>query len=146
MIEYKYGYNIFNPIFADKIKIITTNGITKSNDNAVMGKGIALSAALKYPHLPHELGVELQTHGNHCNYFQQYNLITFPTKHDWRQNSSYELIETSLNELLLICLDLNNFNLVMPRLGCSNGNLNWNKVQSLITQNLTHPSFHITIV
>ena len=44
MIEYKYGYNIFNPIFADKIKIITTNGITKSNGNAVMGKGLALSA------------------------------------------------------------------------------------------------------
>jgi hypothetical protein len=43
--------------------VVTTNGIIKSNGDAVMGAGIALEAARKFPDLPRQLGDRLRVIG-----------------------------------------------------------------------------------
>ena len=66
--------------------VITTNGIVKSNGEAVMGKGIALQAKQRYPDLPKELGQSITFCGNTVRVlgrppFSGYRLVSFPTKH-----------------------------------------------------------------
>lgn len=87
---------------------VATNGIVKVNGEAVMGAGVALEAAKRFPSLPRELGNVLDK-GNHVWYFSLYNLFTFPTKNHWKDNSSLELIEQSAIELLTLVEKLGNY-------------------------------------
>ena len=59
--------------------VITTNGNVNSQGKAVMGRGIALQAAKKFPRLPKELGHYIQVLGNQTYSFPKLKLITFPT-------------------------------------------------------------------
>ena len=76
--------NIFD--FKGDAICITTNGIVKSNGDAVMGAGIALQAAQIYPQLPKKLGSLLKEHGNHVAVLMELEnepaIIAFPTKEE----------------------------------------------------------------
>lgn len=111
---------------------ITTNGIVKSNGLAVMGAGNALEAARQYPRLPRELGKRIQFFGNNCHVFRAYNIITFPTKDDWKSNSDIELIQRSCLQPVKL-LDRHKIQLIyLPRPGCKNGKLVWCDVKEEI--------------
>lgn len=60
---------------------ITTNGIVKTNGEAVMGAGIAKEANIRY-NLARELGTKLRNGGNHCYIIGRSDkaVISFPTK------------------------------------------------------------------
>ena len=74
--------------------VITTNGFTKSNGEAVMGRGCAREAALANPDLPRMLGMYLDRYGNHVTSLAEHTLslsqesgeastvliVTFPVK------------------------------------------------------------------
>jgi hypothetical protein len=116
--------------------VVTTNLIWKSNGEAVMGKGIALSAAKKFPGLPKAYGNRLRNdsvsdllYGVIHYQTEQYVVRTFPTKYHWRDSSSLSLIERHL----ILLKDYAESNAAAypsigtVRPGCSNGGLDWEK-------------------
>lgn len=138
---------------------ITTNGVVRSDGKAVMGAGIALAAAKKYPWLPDILGNCLTAFGNEVHFLTQdkypctamqigignrpiciidstvrlnYDILSLPTKHNWRDNSDIVLIERSCKQLVQIADDRGWKSIVSVRPGCSNGGLNWYDVRARI--------------
>lgn len=119
-------------------RVVTTNAMIRSNGGLVMGGGIALAAAKKFagnycglPSIEHYLGHMVRTQGNHCfvtPYHEQGGvLVSFPTKNDWRDDSDLDLIDRSAYELLQLWALYNWDIVVLPRVGCGLGNLDWNK-------------------
>lgn len=111
---------------------ITTNGMIKTNGHAVMGKGIA-KAADDYFKISSKLGEYLKKYGNRAfdmGFFSAYgqvphHVLTFPTKHDWRNDSDINLIRTSAEQIVRICNARNINFCYLPEPGCTNGHLNY---------------------
>lgn len=118
---------------------IPTNGIVTWRGHNVMGKGLAKEARLKFPLLPEVLGGMIKGHGNTINVLTQFKvgnalLVSFPTKHDWRDNSNLELIEQSA-KILKSLADFNKWKkVVLPKVGCGQGNLKWTIVNPILEQ------------
>lgn len=109
---------------------ITTNGTIKKNGEAVMGRGCALEATKKHPGIQKILGSRLQDKGNHVHKFIGMGfpyplLITFPVKHNWWEKADIKLIEQSCHELVQLIGQ--SLIVYLPRPGCGNGGLNWEK-------------------
>ncbi len=109
--------------------VIPTNTCVDENGEAIMGKGLALDAAKKYPDLPKRLGRHIQRFGERL--FVRYPLICLPTKRDWRDNSHVDLIENGCHELLEFSRVLSSMNshdnFLLPKLGCGLGGLDWQR-------------------
>jgi len=136
--------NIFN-ITCDAL-FIPTNGSIKKNGDAVMGKGLAKQTADKWPHIPARLGCLLQD-GNHtyCLYQRERgHIYSFPTKNNWQEKASLKLIEQSLNELNIL-VETHNWNkILLPKIGCGCGQLNWeSQVLPLIKRTITEKTNEI---
>lgn len=79
--------------------VVTTNGVIRKNGDAVLGKGQALEAKKLVPGLEHQLGEYLRRYGNRAFYMGVHrvgdrltSLVTFPTKHHYRDNSDWILL------------------------------------------------------
>ena len=118
--------------------VVTTNiGWKKnprSNPTGVMGRGIALQAAQRYP------GFQ-DAWGRHCCEYREgaevscwdirWPLIAFPTKpHNpkaphlsWQNSSTMELLHKSMSELLTLIPMLDPGRILLPPIGCGNGGL-----------------------
>lgn len=146
MIEI-YQVNIFDlPKSLEDAICITTNGIIKKNGRAVMGAGIAKEAVYRYTDIDLVLALCLRNNGNHVYklgvYDNNYYVLSFPTKHHWKDDSSLELIEQSCNELKLVCDQLGIKNCYIPTPGCSNGHLNYeSQVKPILERILTDDRF-----
>jgi hypothetical protein len=89
---------------------ITTNAIVKRAGDCVMGAGIAGQAVKKLNGCEFTLGAKIRKGGNHVYHFgtlpitplkfKEQQLISFPTKDDYRDKSDIALIEQSCKELL----------------------------------------------
>ena len=119
--------------------VITTNGTVKNNGEAVMGRGLALQAAKKFPGLALRLGKVIKQTGNYLHHDGSTGLIFFPVKHNWWERADMVLIEESTKELL----DLFNnhitdypFPIYLVRPGCGNGKLNWKDVKPILEKYL----------
>jgi hypothetical protein len=117
---------------------ITTNGDTRQDGRAVMGRGIARQAKIRFPELPELLGSDLLNIGNTLHVYDHLRLITFPVKHHWNHAADLLLIQTSAVQLravmdasLLAIGDIVN-EVFLPRPGCGNGGLRWSAVKPLI--------------
>lgn len=77
--------------------VITNNGNRKGNGEAVMGAGLALQAKKKFPQLPMWLGNRIKDFGNQVYFFGgiDINIVTFPTKENWWESSSVDIIRRS---------------------------------------------------
>lgn len=115
-----------------KIIAIPTNGVINSNNELVMGKGIALEAKLRYPDLPRRLGILVGLTGNYPYYIKKYNLFSFPTKYHWKDKSDIELIKKSLYFISDYCRVHFLNKIYIPKIGCGCGGLDWNDVKHLI--------------
>lgn len=116
-------------------RIITTNGTLKKNGEAVMGRGCALEAKLRYPTLPLELGNRIKDFGNvPFGFIYDVDLITFPVKHQFWQRADIELIKQSAEEIQVVLHMLPYDTIVMPRPGCGNGGLDWNDVKPILNE------------
>lgn len=104
--------------------VITTNGIVRGESN-VMGRGVALQAAQRFPSLPRQLGRTILATGNHVYWFQEFRLLTFPTKHDWHDKSDLTLIERSAYELKRMADRIREKMIFLPRPGTGSGGLLW---------------------
>ena len=122
---------------------VTTNGMVKQNGRAVMGRGIALQAANRYPDLPLELARRLKLWGNKVYTFYSYpSIITFPTKHHWRDPSDLGLIALSATQLVELRRD-NDGRVALPFPGCANGGINIDTVVAIIEPILSDDKFEI---
>jgi len=112
---------------------ITTNGFVKNGTGeCVMGRGIALEAKNKFPKLPKELGFKITKFGNDVFYFKDYNLFSFPVKHNWFEKADLKLIEKSCIQLLGLVNDYKFTNIFLPKVGCGNGKLLWKDVKPIL--------------
>ena len=114
--------------------VVPTNGIVKRDGTAVMGKGVALQAALKYPELAQDLGQKLRDYGNQVFAFLYGDvwIITLPTKEHWRDSSSERLVRTSLRQLVEIVPSLQIESVVLPLIATGCGGLNKEHIKELL--------------
>lgn len=118
---------------------VPTNGIVRRDGRAVMGKGVALEAARRYPEIPYFLGT-LQHLGHHTGIIHwpvrpgDPAVVSFPTKHDWREPSSLALIQRSAWELVELAREQAWQIVTLPAVGCGCGGLDWeHQVEPLLT-------------
>lgn len=130
---------------------VTTNGMVKRDGHAVMGAGIAKQADKMF-NLSTDLGEKLRKNGNHVFYMgtitayaKFYSLFTFPTKHDWRNNSDLLLIAQSAKELVAYCNRLNIHTCYLPPVGCGLGGLDWNTQVQPVLEPILDDRFTIVI-
>jgi hypothetical protein len=123
--------------FPADIRVITTNGAVKKNGECVMGRGCAMEARNRWPHIAKELGSLLAAHGNHVFALGDYDgekILSFPVKHLWYQKADLKLIADSAQELLEYVSEFlpRSVRVVLPRPGCGNGGLDWDEVQPIL--------------
>jgi hypothetical protein len=127
---------IYGDIWDTKCDVIclTTNGDIKKNGAAVMGRGVAYQAKVRYPGIEHEIGSVLKDRGNHVSFvgFRNEPFIVFPVKHHWHEKADLELIARSTSELEEAIQDISSLSFVLPRPGCGNGQRTWEGVKPIV--------------
>jgi hypothetical protein len=127
------------PVF--NIICVTTNGHVRKDGACVMGRGVALEVARRWPQIPFILGNYLKQNGNHVYLLGQVTfnskfgiyLISFPVKHHWKEQADLNLIVRSCLELKHYINQYNvQFNILLPKPGCGNGGLDWEDVKAVI--------------
>jgi hypothetical protein len=113
-------------------RCVTTNGIVRRDGQLVMGAGIALQAIRRYPDIGRRLGKLVKEGGNRPYYLADIGIISFPTKHDWRNNSDLGLIVTSAAYLIVIASEHNLSTIALTRPGCGLGGLCWPDVHEML--------------
>ena len=120
--------------------VIPTNGDVNRHGMAVMGRGLALQAARRYPLLPKVLAHLMRKLGNHV--FDAYRprgcaiIVTFPVKHHWHQPAQLDLIAQSTQELVEMANHHEYQRVTLPRVGCGNGALAWKDVRPILERYL----------
>lgn len=139
MLEMNIGNgNIFNLPQNKEAVCVTTNGIIKANGQAVMGAGIAKEANQLF-HLSDRLGKYLKQYGNRAfnlgNYCRMINevpitftIFSFPTKHDWKDDSDITIICKSCEQLMEMCTKFGIVKCYLTPPGCGCGNLNYETI------------------
>lgn len=109
--------------------VIPTNTTLRKDGLAVMGAGLAKEAAERFPALPQELAAHINRWKDRI--YVNSDVICLPTKRDWRQSSTIELIGQGCYELVefarLMALADNYRPILIPRLGCGLGGLDWER-------------------
>jgi hypothetical protein len=114
--------------------VVPTNGHINKQGEATMGRGVAYQANKLFKGLSKALGKLMVQNGNTVFLFEKQRLITFPTKNYWKDPSDLGIIEHSCKTLkaLLKQYKKEKIKFVMPKVGCGNGKLSWDKVQPII--------------
>ncbi len=126
--------NIWN-FYPQNYIVIPTNGFVKNTGENVMGKGLALQVKKKFPEFPKVFGRELKEYGNVPLIFTDYKFITFPVKRVWWEKADLKLIENSAQLLGEEWIHIPD-HIYMPKVGCGNGQLNWEDVYPIIEKYL----------
>ena len=95
--------NILDKVATALAICVTTNGVVKSNGELVMGAGVAKQFAIEFPSIPGILGAKVSKYGNHvyeCGSIYDTTVLSFPTKHNYKDKSDLELIKQSAKRLV----------------------------------------------
>ncbi len=119
-------------------RVVTTNLVVMANNELVMGAGVALQAAERFPWLPRLMGKWVDSNrwwSSGPALFRKgpklpdYDLICLPTKRHWKEKSDLELIVNG-------CKTIAKWNyrgqVAMTRPGCGFGGLAWPAVKRAI--------------
>ena len=115
------------------------------NTVGVMGKGIALQFKNAYPgnfKVYRDACKRSEVHLGEMFVFDAGQLvrlrwiINFPTKQHWKSPSRLKDIESGLEDLRRVLVDLGVSSVAVPPLGCGNGGLSWSDVLPLIERKL----------
>lgn len=142
MIKYFDG-TVFNAPVNTFVNAVNTVG--------VMGAGIALEFSLRYPEL-------LENYRRKCekkeiqlgkmDYFVTYDnvsIINFPTKGHFKYPSRLSWIEEGLKDFVNTYKDNNITSVAFPKLGCSNGGLDWQDVKDVMERYLNDVDIDVYI-
>lgn len=106
----------------DTYRCITTNGVVGTS-GLIMGKGIALQAKERFPEAPQRIGSLVSNFGNNAYRIEEWKLITWPTKHHWRNPSDMKLVTDGANRIVSLADHFKIKSIVFPPPGCGNGGL-----------------------
>jgi O-acetyl-ADP-ribose deacetylase (regulator of RNase III) len=103
----------------------------------VMGAGIALEFKLRYPEMYADYSKRCQQKEVKVGYPYLYHtasewILNFPTKHHWKYPSKIQWIHQGLNHFAATYEAQGVCSVAFPKLGCSNGNLEWQEVKPLM--------------
>ena len=114
---------------------ITTNGSVTKDGRAILGRGVARQALLRYPDIQETLGRLLRQTGNHVHLLAP-GLISFPVEETAWALPDVRLIARSACELRLLADSEGWSRVVVPRPGCGGGGLMWGEVRHLLAAHL----------
>lgn len=126
--------------------VVTTNTTLRTNNELVMGAGIAKDFRDKFSNLSHSLGYMIKRR-KECGLtlddiivtrVNDIYIVAFPTKNDWKLPSSLDLIEKNLQQLKFISEIFMWENVLMTRPGCGLGALSWNDVKPVCEKYLNN--------
>ena len=138
--------DLFKPDFFNSLDAVcfTSNGVVRSDGKLTMGAGIAKEFANRWPRIPATFGTLVKNGGNkvHVLSFYKPHIVSFPTKHHWRNPSSLKLIEKSAYELAAEAdkFSWQRVGLNFPGIGM--GGLNKNEVREVI-KNILDARFYV---
>jgi hypothetical protein len=112
---------------------ITTSGSVARSGRAVMGRGVASQAAVRFPDLPERLGLLVGQSGNHVHDLGA-DIVSFPVEATAWECPDLRLISRSARELRELADRAGWQTVVVPRPGCGGGGLNWRDVQPLLEE------------
>lgn len=119
------------------LRCVTTNGHVTGKGACVMGRGCALEAKRMIPGVEYRLGRLISEHGNRpmrlCR-FRGADLASFPVKHHWKEAADPELIERSARSLVELVQKFGYRCVILPRPGCGNGSLSWERVRPILAE------------
>lgn len=143
--------DIFDVIPNEAAICVTTNGIVKNNGEAVMGAGIAKYVDNNW-HIAKRLGTMIKMFGNRpldlgfINYNNKnLRLFSFPTKHNYKDQSDINLIKNSANLLVYMCSYLDITNCYIPCPGCGCGGLDYESQVKPVLNDLLDDRFIVII-
>ncbi len=113
-------------------RVIPTNGKLCKDGSLVMGAGVARDAAARFPGLAALLGGYVKLYGNRAFYLVSFDLISFPTKHDWAGLADPDLIEVSARQAMEIATKFELCSVVLPQVGCGLGGMQWKDVSHIL--------------
>ena len=150
MIEMQNAGSLFDlPQHEHEAAAITTNGVIGTTGHAIMGKGQALEAAKRYSGLSAKLGEYLQRYGNRAFYigrFQGGGVVTFPTKHHYRDKSDINLIAISAQQVKQIADRFKLTKIYLPPVGCGLGRLDYeSQVRPILQKYLDDDRFVVVL-
>jgi O-acetyl-ADP-ribose deacetylase (regulator of RNase III) len=111
------------------------------NCRGVMGKGLALHFAQRYPRMLSEYKAmcasgEMRPGRLHLYAAESPWVLNFPTKDHWRSPSTLEYIESGLQQFSARYVEWGISSIAFPQLGTGNGGLDWANVQPLMMRYL----------
>lgn len=152
MILYSETGNMFEYIINNPEAIITIT----VNMVGVMGKGLALDAKSRYPDIYEmykkcldnerlKLGKPAFVYSRRS---QRY-FVLFATKNHWRDPSQIEWVDNGLKNITTVLEEAHvpyRCQILLPKLGCGLGKLNWNdQVHPLMINHLTNSPYTFVI-
>lgn len=133
MIHYYEG-TVFNT--PAKVLVNTVNCF------GVMGAGIALEFKLRYPEMFEDYVIKCEQKEMYVGkpklfkYSQDVWIMNFPTKNHWRNPSKMNYIEEGLKYFVQNYKKANINSIAFPKLGTSNGGLDWLEVKPMMEKYL----------
>lgn len=121
-----------------------------------MGRGCAAQAKKRWPGIEFILGSKIQCFDNHSHILTRFSplclflpvgdpddfefntieldfhVVSFPVKHHWRDEADLDLIKKSAIQLMNHVDGLGWGKVILPRPGCGNGRLTWEKVKPIL--------------
>lgn len=130
LVELPAGTDVWQ-LHADGLwLVVPTNCRRKGDGTAVMGAGLALDAARRFPDLPVRYGRALAA-GNRRVVIAEHRLLLAPTKDDWRRPAVLELVTELLDGVARWCAANPQHAVAVASPGCGRGGLAWPVVHEL---------------
>jgi len=128
---------VVGDILKSKAQVLTNT----VNCVGVMGKGLALEFKQNFKGLFEDYQVRCKkglVKPGHPYLWanEETQVLNFPTKRHWQEDSKLEDIEAGLKYLATHFREMGINTLALPPLGCGNGNLSWPDVKELIMKHL----------
>jgi hypothetical protein len=111
--------------------VVTTGGMLTADGRALLGRGLAKMAGMRFPWFARQLGECITAGGNHVYHVGE-RLIAFPVEESPFTNPDPRLISRSATELTALVDQQGWQRVIVPRPGCGTGGLSWREVKPLL--------------
>lgn len=128
-----YDGSVFECAELNKVDMI----VNTVNCKGFMGAGLALEFKLRYPDMFEDYKMKCQNSSLKIGSLDVFNsadlkILNFPTKDDWKKPSNINWIKQGLVYFFNNYKDYQINSIAFPKLGTSNGGLNWEEVKGLM--------------
>ena len=147
MIEYRTGDILSNTDAQALVNPVNCVG--------VMGRGLALAFARRYPQMLHDYRQACHNGSIRPGITRLHTVaqnparyvVSFPTKDHWRLPSKIEWIDQGMQQMMSLLVEHDIFSVAIPALGAGLGGLPWHLVQPIIVDHADrYPDVHTIII